>query len=247
MSALLRAELRKVRATPTTWWLLLGTAAIGVVGTLAPLIASDGDAAELLTDHGLQQAMHGAAAGAILVLVAGIIGMAGDWRFGQATQTFLTTPQRWRVVMAKSLTYMGVGAIYGVAAGAGAATTAWAWYRANDLALPLGRSAVWLTLLGCLAVSVLFGLLGVGIGAVARNQVAVIVAALAWHALVEPALFAASPSVFKWLPGIASFSLRRQPADGLLTIGPATAVLVGFVVASLAAGLWFVERDDVTA
>lgn len=247
MSALLLAELRKVRATPTTWWLLLGTAAIGVVGTLAPLIASEGDAADLLTDHDLQQAMHGAAAGAILVIVAGIIGMAGDWRFGQATQTFLTTPRRSRVVMAKGLTYMGVGAVYGVAAGAGATATAWGWYRANDLALPLGRSAVWLTLLGCLAVSVLFGLVGVGIGAAARNQVAAIVAAVGWHALVEPALFAASPSVFKWLPGIASFSLRRQPADGLLAIGPATAVLVGFVVVSLAAGLWFVERDDVTA
>jgi hypothetical protein len=247
MSALLRAELRKVRATPTTWWLLLGTAAIGVVGTLAPLIAADGDAAELLTDHDLQQAMHGAAAGAILVIVAGIIGMAGDWRFGQATQTFLTTPQRGRVVMAKSLTYMGVGAVYGIAAGAGATATAWGWYRANDLTLPLGRSAVWLTLLGCLTVSVLFGLVGVGIGAVARNQVAAIVAALGWHALVEPALFAASPSVFKWLPGIASFSLRRQPADELLSVGPAAAVLVGFIVVSLAAGLWFVERDDVTA
>ena len=247
MTDLLRAELRKVRATPTTWWLLLGTAAIGVVGTLAPLIAADGDAADLLSDHDLQQAMHGAAAGAILVIVAGIIGMAGEWRFGQATQTFLTTPQRWRVVMAKSVTYMGVGALYGVAAGAGATATAWAWYRANDLALPLGRSAVWLTLLGCLAVSVLFGLVGVGVGAVARNQVAGIVAAVGWHALVEPALFTASPSVFKWLPGIASFSLRRQPADGLLAIGTATAVLVGFVVASLAVGVWFVERDDVTA
>jgi hypothetical protein len=246
MRALLRAELRKVRATPTTWWLLVGTAAIGVVGTLAPLIASDGDAADLLTDHDLQQAMHGAAAGAILVIVAGIIGMAGEWRFGQATQTFLTTPQRSRVVMAKGLTYMVVGAVYGIAAAAGALATAWGWYRANDLALPIGRSAVWLTLLGCLAVSVLFGLVGVGIGAVARNQVAAIVVTVAWHALVEPALFAASPSVFKWLPGIASFSLRRQPADGLLTVGPATAVLVVFVVTSLAAGLWFVERDDVT-
>jgi hypothetical protein len=96
-------------------------------------------------------------------------------------------------------------------------------------------------------VSVLFGLVGVGIGAVARNQVAAIVAALGWHAIVEPALFAASPSVFRWLPGIASFSLRRQPADELLSVGPATAVLVGFVVVAVAAGLWFVEHDDVTA
>lgn len=247
MSALLRAEVRKVRATPAMWWLLLGTAAIGVVGTLAPLIAGDGDATDLLTDHELQQAMHGAAAGAILVIVAGIIGMAGDWRFGQATQTFLTTPQRWRVVVAKGLTYMGVGAVYGVAAGASSVATAWGWYRANDLALPFDRSAVWLTLLGCLVVAVLFGLFGVAIGAIARNQTAGIVVAVGWHALVEPALFAASPSIFKWLPGMASFSLRRQPADGLLTVGPAAVVLVCCVGMALAAGVWLVERDDVTA
>ena len=247
MSALLRAELRKVRATPTIWWLLLGTAAIGVVGTLAPLIAFDGSAAALLTDRKLQEAMHGAAAGATLVIIAGIIGMAGEWRFGQATQTFLTTPQRWRVVTAKSLAYMMVGAVYGIVAGAAATATALGWYRANDLALPLERSAVWLTLVGCVAVAVLFGVLGVAIGAIARNQVAAIVGALAWHVLVEPALFAASASVFKWLPGMASFALRRQPSDDLLSVGPAAAVLIGFVAVALAAGLWFVERADVTA
>jgi ABC-2 type transport system permease protein len=242
-----RAEVRRVRATPAMWWLLVGTVAIGVVGTLAPLIAADGGATDLLTDHKLQQAMHGAAAGAIFVIVAGIIGMAGDWRFGQATQTFLTTPQRWRVVVVKGLTYMGVGAVYGVAAAASSVATAWGWYRANDLALPLDRSAVWLTLLGCLAVAIVFGLFGVAIGAITRNQTAGIVVAVGWHALVEPALFAASPSVFKWLPGLASFSLRRQPADGLLTVGPAAAVLLFSVVVFLAAGLWLVERDDVTA
>lgn len=247
MNAIMRAELRKVRATPTIWWLLLGTAAIGVVGTLAPLIAFDGSTAELLTDRKLQEAMHGAAAGATLVIVAGIIGMAGEWRFGQATQTFLTTPQRWRVVTAKSVAYMIVGAIYGIVAAAGATATAWAWYRANDVALPLERSAVWLTLVGCVAVAVVFGLLGVAIGAIARNQVAAIVAALAWHVLVEPSLFAALPSVFKWLPGTASFAVRRQPSDNLLSVGPAALLLVGFAAALLAAGLWFVERDDVTA
>jgi ABC-2 type transport system permease protein len=246
VSALLRAELRKIRATATIWWLLLGTAAIGVIGTLAPLIAAD-DSANMLSDHKLQEAMHGAAAGASLVMVAGIIGLAGEWRFGQVTQTFLSAPRRRQVVAAKGLAYMGVGVVYGVAAGAASTATAWAWYRADDVALPLERSAVWLTLLGCLAVSVLFGLLGVAVGGISRNQVTGIVAALGWHVLVEPALFAASPSVFKWLPGIASFSLRRQPSDGLLTVGPATAVLLTTIALFLAAGLWLVERDDVSA
>ena len=246
MTPLLRAELRKARATPTIWWLLLGTVAIGVLGTLAPLIATD-PGANLLTDHKLQEAMHGAAAGATLVIVAGIIGMAGEWRFGQATPTFLATPHRWRVVVAKGLVYLGVGGAYGVAAGTAATATAWAWYRANDLTLPLDRSAVWLTLLGCLAVSVVFGPIGVAVGALARNQVVAIVAALAWQVLVEPALFAASPSIFRWLPGTASFALRRQPAEGLLAVAPATAVLLGVLAVLFAAGVWFVERDDVTA
>jgi ABC-2 type transport system permease protein len=246
MSATLRAELRKLWATPTIWWLLLGTVAIGVLGTLAPLVATDATA-DLLTDRKLQEAMHGAAAGATLVIVAGIIGMAGEWRFGQATPTFLATPHRWRVVVAKGLVYLGVGGVYGVIAGTAATATAWAWYRANDLTLPLDRSAVWLTLLGCLAVSVLFGPIGVAVGALARNQVVAIVAALAWQVLVEPALFAASPSIFKWLPGTASFALRRQPAEGLLAVAPATAVLLGVLAVLFAAGVWFVERDDVTA
>ncbi|HEX6419698.1 MAG TPA: hypothetical protein VFZ77_14460 [Acidimicrobiales bacterium] len=246
MSALLRAEWRKVVATPTVWWLLLGTVAIGGAGTLAPLIAAD-SGTDLLTDRSLQGAMHGAAAGSILVVVAGIIGVAGEWRFGQATQSFLITPLRRRVVAAKALVHAGVGAVYGVGAGAAATVTAWAWYRANDLALPLERSAVWLTLAGCLVVSVLFGLLGVAVGAAARNQTVALVGSLAWLVVVEPILFAAAPRVFRWLPGVASFALRRQPAEDLPPAGAGAAVLVATVVVALVAGAALVERDDVTA
>lgn len=246
MSHLLRAELRKVRATPVTWWLLLSTVAIGILGTLAPLIAVDGKQVDLLSDHQIRAALHGAAGGAVLVLVAGIIGMAGEWRFGQASQAFLSTPRRWRVVSAKTVVYLGVGTVYGVAAAVAATVTAWGWYRAKDLALPFDRSAVWLTLVGCVAVAALFGVLGVAVGAIVRRPVPAIVGALAWTVLVEPALFAAAPTVFRWLPGMASLSLRRQPAEQLLPVGTAAAVLLGLVAVALVAGVRLVERDDVT-
>jgi hypothetical protein len=246
MSHLLRSELRKVRATPVTWWLLLSTAAIGILGTLAPLIAVDGKPVDLLSDHQIRAALHGAAGGSVLVLVAGIIGMAGEWRFGQVSQAFLSTPRRWRVVAVKTTIYFGVGAAYGVAAAAAATVTAWGWYRAKDLALPFDRSAVWLTLVGCIAVAALFGILGVAIGAMIRRPVPAIVGALAWTVLAEPALFAAAPNVFRWLPGIASLSLRRQPAEHLLPAGTATAVLLVVIAATLIAGVLLVERDDVT-
>lgn len=241
-----RAELRKVRATPVTWWLLLSTAAIGVLGTLAPLIAVDGKPVDLLSDHQIRAALHGAAGGSVLVLVAGIIGMAGEWRFGQASQVFLSTPRRWRVVSVKTVVYLAVGTMYGLAAAVAATATAWGWYRAKDLSLPLDQSAVWLTLAGCIAVAGLFGVLGVAIGAIVRRPVPAIVAALAWTVLVEPALFAAAPSVFRWLPGIASLSLRRQPAEHLLPAGAASAVLLGVVAVALTVGVRMVERDDVT-
>jgi ABC-2 type transport system permease protein len=247
MTAVLRAEARKVLATPTIWWLLLGTLAIGIAGTIAPLAVAENDAAHLLSDRTLQQSMHGAAAGVILVVVAGIIGMAGDWRFGQADQTFLTTPRRRRVVVARTAVYMVVGAVFGIVADLACTATAWVWYRANDVELPLGRSAVWLTLLGCLAVAVLFGALGVAVGAITRNQILAIVGTMGWLVVVEPILFATSSTVFRWLPGMASISLRRQPADDLLSPGVAAAVLVGVVAVALAVGARLVERDDVTA
>jgi ABC-2 type transport system permease protein len=247
MSPQLRAEVRSTTSNPVTWWLFLAVIAIGVVGTLAPLIATDAVGDELLTDRSLQEAMHGAAAGASLVLVAGIVSMAGEWRWGQATQTFLTTPRRRRVVMTKVAVNALLGAVFGVAAGAAALLAAAGWYRSLGLALPLDRAAVWLTLFGCLAVSIVFGMLGVAVGAMTRNVVAGVVGALAWQVLIEPALFAASPSVFRWLPGMASFALRRQPADGLLGMGTAATVLGVVLVAAVVAGTWIVERTDVTA
>jgi hypothetical protein len=161
------------------------------------------------------------------VLVAGIIGMAGEWRFGQASQSFLGSPRRWRVVAVKAIVYVGVGTLYGTAAALSAAGTAWMWYRSKGLTLPLDSSAVGLTLLGCVAVAAVFGLLGVGVGAIVRKPVPAIVGALAWTAIVEPSLFAA--------------------ADNLLPADIAAAVLLGVAVVVLALGVRLVERDDVTA
>lgn len=246
MIALLRSEARRLVATGLTWWLLLGTVAIGIVGTAAPLLAADGTE-RWLTDAGLQEALHGAAAGVLLVLVAGIVAMAGDWRHGVATQTFLTAPRRRRVVAARSLALLGLGVAYGVAASASSLATAVAWYRAEGLTLPLDRSAVWLTLAGCVAVAASFGLLGVALGGIARNPVTGIVGAMGWMVMLEPAVFAAAPAVGRWLPGTASFAIRRQPADDLLPVGTAVLAVAAVTLVAAVVGTRLVERDDITA
>lgn len=247
MTNLVRAELRALRTSPTTWSLLLAVAAIGVLGTIAPLIASDAVPAHFVSDRGIQEALHGAAAGVGLVIVVGVVGMAGEWRWGQATQTFITTPARRRVVAAKLFVHAGLGALFGVVAAAASLATAWGWYRNEGMALPLDRSAVWLTLAGCVLVSSLFGPLGVAIGALVRNVVAAVAGVLVWQIIIEPTLFAASPSVFRWLPGIASFAIRRQPDEHMLGVYPALYVVGGLLAAMIVAGTLAVERRDVTA
>jgi ABC-2 type transport system permease protein len=247
MGAILTAEFHKARANPTIWWLLLVTAALGALSTYLVIALSDEEGAALLTDHSLQEAVHGASVGAILVAVAGIIGTAGEWRFGQATQTFLTTARRGRVVVAKAVVYAVVGLFYGVAASATALAAAWAAYRGEDLTLPFDRSAVWLTLAGVVLSAVLLAMLGVAIGAVVRNQVAAIVGALAWFFLVEPIVHTASVSVARWLPATASTAIARFPDEDLLSPGMAALVLSGLVAAGVAAGTHLVQRADVTA
>ena len=79
-----------------------------------------------------------------------------------------------------------------------------------------------------------------------RNQTAAIVGALGWMVLVEPALFQVSPSTFRWLPTMASFSLRNMPSDDFLPAAPAAAVVLGVLAAALVVGIRKVEGDDVT-
>lgn len=247
MIRVIRSEVRKLVTTQAIWWLLLSTAAIGALGTLAPLIAFDGDPGDLVRDRQIRASLHGAAGGAVLVLVAGILSMAGEWRFGQISQTLLSTPRRSRVVAVKSVLYLLVGLTYGGGAALTSAGTAAIWYQRQGLTLPLQDSSVWLTLVGCIAVSGVFGTLGVAVGAIVRRPVPAIAGALAWVAIIEPALFAASPTLFRWLPGIASLSLRRQPAGQLLAPTTAAAVLLAFLAGMLAAGFYLVDRNDVTA
>lgn len=247
MSRLFATEIRKAGASTTTWLLLGITALVGALSTVLLVALADEDGAAMLTDARLQEAMHGASVGALLVVVAGCVAMAGDWRHGQSATTFLTEPRRSRVVVARAAVYAVVGLLYGLAVSAAAVAAATVAYRADGTTFPLDRSAVWLTLAGVTASAVLLGMLGVAIGAVARSPVVGVVGALAWFFMVEPILFEASTTVARWLPGMAATGLGRAPAEGMLAPGPAALVLAAAATAVLVVGTRLVERADVTA
>ncbi len=115
MTALVRAELRKLTTTRLWLWMLV----LGMAMTTATTSAAIGFAepGPLGLEHAAGQRTVFAQASATLVVIAilGIIAITGEFGQQTATPTFLATPRRGRVVAAKLVAYAGVGLVYAMA------------------------------------------------------------------------------------------------------------------------------------
>jgi ABC-2 type transport system permease protein len=95
----------------------------------------------------------------------------------------------------------------------------------------------------------LFAAIGVGIGAIVRNQVAAVVGLCVWLLFLEPLLLGDVPGAAKYAPeasaGAIAGAIQSQIADTL--IAPALGVLLLAVYATLAglAGSLAITRRDV--
>ena len=99
--------------------------------------------------------------------------------------------------------------------------------------------------------SALYAAIGIGLGALLRNQVGAIIGALGWIFLVEP-LLSIIPGfedfAVRWLPSAVGNALTGTAEDPeSLSQLPAGLVLAAYAVVFLAAGLWMVRRKDVSA
>jgi ABC-2 type transport system permease protein len=245
MGRLMAAEWLKLR---TTWFLWATVPAIVLLSAVAVagLVLSSEVAGVALfepTEGVRQAALHLTSSGAVLVIVLGISISAGEYRTQTATDTFLTTPRRGRVVAAK----LAIGAILGLALGAlGAAVglpAAYLLFEFEGDALPAGSEEVWLTLGGVVLYGALFGILGVAFGSLVRNQLVAIVSALTLVLLVEQLLAQSAESVARWFPGNAGAALVRAPGE-FLEPGAGAALLLVYALAIAVAGMVVVVRRD---
>ncbi|MCW2683405.1 MAG: family transporter protein [Blastococcus sp.] len=250
MIRLIRAEWTKLFTTKVWLGLLLGACVI-VGGFAALLTAFAGNADSgipAVGDPEFEQLALAQATGAnILFLILGIIGMTQEYRHRTATPTFLTTPRRWLVVVAKLLAYALVSvplavvvlatnvlvvAIYAGARGAAPSLT-------GDNLEVLATSGVAL---------VIYALIGVGIGALVRNQVGAIVGGLVYLFLIEGLIrsIPATSGAYKWLPGgaLEAMTATFQGPD-LLGAWQGGALLVGYGLVAALLGIAFAVRRDV--
>jgi len=244
MSALLAAEALKLRTTRTVWALLGATLGVTALAVAGAVLSADDTTLDLESDRGVRTVLHVSASGAIFVLVLGIIVSAGEYRQRTAVDTFLTTPQRWRVVLAKLVTGLAVGAGFGGASALLAMAVANHTYRMEGLTLPLDSGDVWSTLAGSVLYAALFGAIGAATGSLVRSQVGAIVGCLGWLFVVENLVLELAPRAGRWLPAAAGRALVRDPAGELLSQSTAAVVLAGYAaVVAVAAVAWESRRD----
>jgi ABC-2 type transport system permease protein len=96
--------------------------------------------------------------------------------------------------------------------------------------------------------SACFGMIGVALGALTRNTIGAIVAAIAWALFIEQVILAAIvPGIEKWLPTAAAIGLTNSPGPGpgrVLTPTTAGLVLAGYAIALLVAASRTTMRRD---
>lgn len=245
MARLIAAEWLKLRTTRFLWGTVPAIVLLSAVAVAGLVLSSEVAGVALLepTEGVRNAALHLTSTGAALVLVLGIVISAGEYRSQTATDTFLTTPRRSRVVAAK----LAMGGVLGVGLGAISAAAglpaAYLWFEAEGAAFPGGDQEVWLTLGGVVLYASLFAVLGVAFGSLVRNQVVAIVSALTFVLLLEQLLTQAGASMAEWLPGNAGAALVRTPGE-FLDPGAGAALLLAYALVIALAGMVVVVRRD---
>jgi ABC-2 type transport system permease protein len=242
---MVRSEFRKMTSIRSPW-LLLAAGPLIVVAGVTGLVQSG---ANVHDPAAARRALAHAGLVAVITLLFGIVAVAGEYRHGSITDTYLSCPDRRRVLAAKLAVYGLTGAAAGlVSAGVAIAVTA-AWWSAKGGSLQLSGTSTWLTLLGALAACSAFAVIGVGLGALVRNLAGAVALALAWIALVEVIVGQLVGSgLARWLPYYASEALDRTDIGGirLLPQWGGALVLLGYAALFAGAALFTTLRRDVT-
>jgi ABC-2 type transport system permease protein len=244
VTAQLRSELLKQRSIPTTTGLFAGLCALVA---LAVVLHSVGLPAEDLAarDNQLMVFGRGEFLGALFSALLGAMSITAEIRHGTIRPTFLVSPWRGRVVAAKVGVSALIGAGFGLVASALAAAVGAAVLGTRGIDVQLDGGDYMLLVAGGMAASALWAAIGVGVGALVRDQVPALIGIAAWLLFVEGLFGGDLADVTKFLPGGLGMALSGQEPDALLAPGISLVVLVAYAAVAGAAGALATTRRDV--
>lgn len=237
---LLRSEWLKLWTTRTTWVMLgiglLGEALFaGLFTGLAPL-EEIGEIEEVATGIGLLL---------VLMLVLGVLIITTEFRHGTSSSTFLASPKRYPALLAKLAASLLVGVLAGLAYVVVNGSLAISLFvdRGGDLPATSELISVYA---GVVVSFALLGAFGFGVGAVVRNQVGAIIAAIAFFFVLSPLPELLPGSLGEYFPAQALGSLHGHlEGEGGLNQVTGGLVLAAWALGLVAIGVALICRRDV--
>lgn len=245
---LLNSEWLKLWTTRTTWVMLgiglLGEALFaGLYTGLASLEEIEG------TATGEEEGILGIATGVgllmTLMLVLGVLIVTTEFRHGTTSSTFLISPRRYPVLFAKLGAALLVGLLVGLAYLAVNGGLAIPIFDGRGGEMPPGGELAEIYA-GVIASFALLCVFGLGIGAIVRNQVGAIIAAIAFFFILSALPELLPGAIGEYFPAQALGSLHGlEEGDGALGQLGGGLVLAAWSAALLAIGTALVVRRDV--
>jgi ABC-2 type transport system permease protein len=244
VSGQLRAELLKHRSTFTNAGLFLAMLGLVLLAVLLHALALPADRLQSSSDQ-IQVFRFGSLLGALFAGLVGAMSITGEIRHGTIRPTLLFTPRRGRVIVAKVVAGALVGTVFGLAAVGVAVAVGSAALGARGIPITLDSGDYTLMPAGGVAAAALWAPLGLGLGALLRNQVATLVAIFLWLFFIENLLIDFVPGVGRFAPGAAAAAMTGLDPETLLAPAAGALLLVVYAATSAAAGTLATLRRDV--
>ena len=185
----------------------------------------------------------------LTITLLGVLAYTQEVRHGTITSTFLVEPRRNRVLAAKSLALVVASAVIFVATAVVSIVASVAVIGIRHGNATLGAEFWQVVAAGFLAMA-LSGLLGLAVGALLRNQIVAVTAALVWLTVGEHLLLDALPQVAQWTiagltAGLLQLGAEATTSGTLLSAPVGALVLVGYTTIAVALALRLTPRRDV--
>lgn len=225
MIAQIHSEWIKFRTVRSTVVLAI----ISVVGCVGVAII-----AAAITDGALSvsNALVGVQISSLFIMVLGVQIIGQEYRFATIRPTFSATPRRERVVIAKLVVVIATVAVAAVALIALSLAAAAIVSSMRGNSFDLSESGNARVLIGTVAILVINGIFGFGIGCLVRQPIAGIVIVLVWVTVVESLIAGLVEGAARWLPLFSMANVNAQSVSSNSEfMGPVLGALYGAAVA----------------
>jgi ABC-2 type transport system permease protein len=233
MTGLIRAEFRKLFTTQVWFWLLLVSLGLTALNVLGSILGANDFQDELNNVHSI---LASASAAGVAAFVLGVLSVTTEFRYQTITPTVLATPSRWTLITAKLISSVIMGVLFALACTVIALAMALPWLSSDGISSPL--SGNWSAVIEAFIVVALYALLGLGAGALLKNQIVAVVVGLIFLIILQN-IVVGIPGVkraYPYLPGGLERAITTGSGAGVdrtvndVHLLPVWGGIIGFVI-----------------